>query len=125
MQRAAKHRSYAGNSPRLHARMVNGGFPPAHRYGFELVDRADCSRARPSIENLPDESDAADFSRNFGELSPLQSLAIYREWPGEMGCAHPRNPPRRDCSEIANVLSAAHVLLARAGARAAAAGQDA
>jgi uncharacterized protein DUF5330 len=76
--------------------MVNGGFPLTHRYGFELVDTAGCSRSRPSIENLPGESDAADFSRNFGELSPLQSLAIYREWLGETGCAHPRNPPRRD-----------------------------
>jgi hypothetical protein len=29
------------------------------------------------------ESNGARFSQSFGELSPLQSLGIYREWPGE------------------------------------------
>jgi hypothetical protein len=60
--------------------MVNGGFPQARRYGFEMVDapvRRFC-RESPHQLKIYAESNESDFSRIFGELISMQTLAIYR-----------------------------------------------
>jgi hypothetical protein len=60
--------------------MVNVGFPERTQYGFEMVDMPD---ARFNCESLHQskiytESNQPDFSQIFGELSSMQTLAIYR-----------------------------------------------
>jgi hypothetical protein len=61
--------------------MVNGGFPRPPPYGFELVD---APGAHPFRQwNIYGESSGANSRRFFDELSPLQSLALYRQWLGE------------------------------------------
>jgi hypothetical protein len=60
--------------------MVNAGFPARNRYGFEMV-------AAPTLplfarnrhqSKIYTESNDSDFSRIFGDLTSMQTLAIYR-----------------------------------------------
>jgi hypothetical protein len=81
----AKHRCGTGLLAVLRAQMVNGGFPTRRHYGFELVD-AEQARGRATISRqskIYGESNRGYFPRFFGELSPKQSLAIYRQRLGE------------------------------------------
>jgi hypothetical protein len=61
--------------------MVNAGFPARSLYGFERVDgrgairRAAASRHQSKIYT---ESNQSDFSPIFADLTPTQTLAIYR-----------------------------------------------
>jgi hypothetical protein len=61
--------------------MVNVGFPASIRYGFEMVDalRAAISRRNRHQSKIYTESNQSHFSRIFGDLSPMQTLAIYRQ----------------------------------------------
>jgi hypothetical protein len=61
--------------------MVNGGFPEPALYGFESVDagRASDFTARIGHQSkIYTESNESEFSRIFGALSSMQTLAIYR-----------------------------------------------
>src|SRR5579871_4465966 len=102
--------------------MVNGGFPRPRAYGFKLVETGELAAGRQWI--IYSSSGAANSRRFFDELSPLQSLAIYRQWLGE---GRRRTTTRhgllgRPGSQ--DVLPAAFGILARASARAVAEGQD-
>jgi hypothetical protein len=52
--------------------MVNRRFPTKIPYGFEMVDSA--RRASPAQRRIG----RPHIWKNHGELSPMQSLAIYR-----------------------------------------------
>jgi len=57
--------------------MVNGGFPEAFCYGFEMVDGP---LMRPNLHQskIYAESNRGNFSRFAGGLTSMQTLAIYR-----------------------------------------------
>jgi hypothetical protein len=61
--------------------MVNVGFPEWAGYGFEMVDRSGAfhpfaeSRHQSKIYT---ESNQSHFSQIFGDLTSMQTLAIYR-----------------------------------------------
>jgi hypothetical protein len=61
--------------------MVNAGFPGRLSYGFEMVDVPD-QRIHPAEprhqSKIYTESNQSDFSRIFGGLTSMQTLAIYR-----------------------------------------------
>jgi len=59
--------------------MVNAGFPPTIRYGFEMVDAAWAARLplKPASMKIYAESNHANFQRIFEELTSMQTLAIY------------------------------------------------
>jgi hypothetical protein len=107
--------------------MVNVRFPLRCLYGFEMVDARrltrdfDKSRHQSKIYT---ESNQSDFLEIFGGLTSTQTLAIYRRLlsqtviAGSTATEPRRRPGSRD------VLSASHGVLARAGARAAAQGED-
>jgi hypothetical protein len=60
--------------------MVNTGFPAPPRYGFEMVDMAGAA-LQPSSRHqskIYTESNDSNFSRIFGDLTSMQTLAIYR-----------------------------------------------
>jgi hypothetical protein len=107
--------------------MVNVGFPKSTLYGFEMVD---APHVRVFAENRPQlkiytESTHSNFSQIFGDLTSMQTLAIYprlvvKEWL--LGITRNRVERRRPGSR--DVFSAPHGILARAGARAVAQGQD-
>ena len=82
-----------GNTPELHrhfahlgAQMVNHRFPHTAPYGFELVDAEHTAQSRHHRHQskIYGESNQWRFPRFFDELSPTQSLALYREGLGEM-----------------------------------------
>jgi hypothetical protein len=118
--------------------MVNGGFPEPGGYGFEKVD----ATGQPEFghqSKIYTESNESDFSRIFGVLSSMQTLAIYRRLlvkgliagtaatvarciAGFCDGSQP-NQKRRPGSR--DVFSASHGILARAGARAFAQREDA
>jgi hypothetical protein len=60
--------------------MVNDGFPARRAYGFEMVDApgAAAGGESPHQSKIYTESNQSDFSRIFGELISMQTLAIYR-----------------------------------------------
>jgi hypothetical protein len=60
--------------------MVNVGFPPLNCYGFEMVDAANVRfRARKRHQSkIYTESNQSDSSRIFGDLSSMETLAVYR-----------------------------------------------
>jgi hypothetical protein len=60
--------------------MVNVGFPERTRYGFEMVDMPDARFHRKSRHQskIYTESNQPGFLQIFGELSSMQTLAIYR-----------------------------------------------
>src|ERR1700736_6240165 len=102
-------------------RMVNTGFPQRVRYGFEMVD------ARKRILSIAGsrhqskiyaESNQSDYSQIFRDFTSMQTLAIYRRL---LVKEQLRDQPQRNKNRrlgLGDVLSAAHGLLARAGARA-------
>ena len=108
-------------------RMVNAGFPEPRRYGFEMVDapRRRIFRVNPRINRkfTPNQIDS-DFSQIFGDLTSMQTLAIYRRLLVKVDCGINRNGTK-ETTGVARCFSASHGILARAGARAAAQGQDA
>jgi hypothetical protein len=61
-------------------RMVNDGFPARIGYGFEMVD----GRGTPHFAEIPHqskiytESIQSDFPQIFGDLTSMQTLALYR-----------------------------------------------
>jgi hypothetical protein len=60
--------------------MVNVGFPARTGYGFEMVD---ASRMPDFVQNryqskIYTESNHSNFRRIFGDLTSMQTLAIYR-----------------------------------------------
>jgi hypothetical protein len=61
------------------------GFQRPRHYGFELVDmeRAHGCATISRQSKIYSESNHRPFPRFFGELSPKQSLAIYRQALGE------------------------------------------
>jgi hypothetical protein len=61
-------------------RMVNAGFPAAALYGFEMVDalRSSVPWRKPHKSKIYTESNQADFSQVFGDLSAMETFAIYR-----------------------------------------------
>jgi hypothetical protein len=61
-------------------RMVNDRFPACVRYGFEMVDarRAPVLLRIPHQSKIYTESNHSDFSQIFGDLTSMQTLAIYR-----------------------------------------------
>src|SRR5215469_1825527 len=110
--------------PRLHVRMVNRRFPPAQPYGFELVDAADCFVPDASMQNLRRIQHVA-FATIFRRIKPNAiTCALSRMTRSNVVAPSPQPAPTYE-SEMRDVLSAAHGLLARAGAGAVAAGQDA
>ena len=62
--------------------MVNVGFPERNRYGFEMVDARGTgpwfSRKSPHQSKIYAESNQAGFPQVFGDLTSMQTLAIYR-----------------------------------------------
>jgi hypothetical protein len=61
--------------------MVNVGFPQRARYGFEMVDALPASVLFPERHHqskIYAESNQSDISRIFGDLTSMQTLAIYR-----------------------------------------------
>src|SRR5712691_4284812 len=60
--------------------MVNAGFPHRTRYGFEMVDAPNASKNRESRHQskIYTESNQSGFLQIFGDLSSMQTLAIYR-----------------------------------------------
>ena len=60
--------------------MVNAGFPEMAGYGFEMVDAPDCgffAQGRHQSK-IYTESNHSGFSQIFGDLTSMQTLAIYR-----------------------------------------------
>ena len=115
-------------SRRIHSmQMVNDRFPGRSRYGFERVDarHAPITRAKPaSIENLH-RIHSIGFSANFRRFNLnantcALSTAVSQGLIAESIATEPKKrlPGSRD------VFSASHGILARAGARAAAQGED-
>ena len=61
--------------------MVNVRFPKPAGYGFEMVDAPAASGLLRQIRHqskIYTESNQSDFSRIFGDLSSMHTLAIYR-----------------------------------------------
>jgi hypothetical protein len=60
--------------------MVNDRFPSRSRYGFEMVDArvAPISKRNPHQSKIYTESNQSDFSQIFGDLTSMQTLALYR-----------------------------------------------
>src|SRR5436190_3028756 len=83
------------------------------------VSHRECARRQLKIYG---ESKEPDLLRIFSALSSMQSLAIYRGLLVGIRCGIDRNGFGTSGSR--DVLSAAHGVLAGAGARAVAAGQD-
>jgi hypothetical protein len=114
-------------SPDHSMRMVNDGFPARIGYGFEMVDRRG-TRHFAEIRRqskIYTESIQSDFMQIFSDLTSMQTLALYRrllvrDRLRKSIAIEPkkRRPGSRD------VFSASHGILARAGARAAAQGED-
>jgi hypothetical protein len=81
----AKHRSFTADLRFSHAQMVNRRFPAA---AF-MVSNWWTRNSPPGRANIArqskiyGESNQPCFPRFFGELSPKQSLAIYRQTLGE------------------------------------------
>jgi hypothetical protein len=66
--------------PDQSTRMVNVGFPARSRYGFERVDRRD-TRHFTEIRHqskIYTESIQSNFPQIFGDLTSMQTLALYR-----------------------------------------------
>jgi hypothetical protein len=105
--------------------MVNVGFPPTVRYGFEMVDAPDASKhGKISHQSkIYSESISQVFSRIFESLNSMQTLAIYRRLVVQgTDCEINRNGMKNRRPGSRDVFSAAHGVLARARARAAAEG---
>ena len=78
--------------------MVNDGFPPRPIYGFEMVDArhaAHFARSRHQSK-IYTESNHSDFSQIFGELTSMQTLAIYRRLLVRNKLRINRNRTKRD-----------------------------
>jgi hypothetical protein len=60
--------------------MVNARFPASIRYGFKRVDVLQAAFRRENHHQLKiyTESNESHFRRIFGDLSAMQTLAIYR-----------------------------------------------
>jgi hypothetical protein len=64
--------------------MVNIGFPPPARYGFETMDAPRASARSHYLgesrhqSKIYTESNQSDFSQIFGDFTSMQTLAIYR-----------------------------------------------
>jgi hypothetical protein len=108
-------------------RMVNDGFPARIGYGFEMVDGRDTGHFTEirHQSKIYTESIQWVFTQIFGDLTSMQTLALYRrllvrDRLRKSIATEPkkRRPGSRD------VFSASHGILARAGARAAAQGED-
>ena len=133
LRRRSRRRKTAPSAGVLRARsphsirMVNARFP-GRPVWFRNGGRAQCGSSRrrpPSIENLR-RIESFGLLAIFGELSSMQTLAIYRPSARQRPKARNqrgRTKKRRPGSR--NVFSASHGVLARAGARAVAEGQDA
>lgn len=139
--KSAPARGFAELAAAHSVQMVNGGFPEPASYGFEKVDAtAGCSLSpEPGHQSkIYTESNESDFSLVFGVLGATRTLAIYRRLlvkgsiagttatvarriAGYRGGPQP-NQKRRPGSR--DVFSASHGILARAGARALAQGED-
>ena len=61
-------------------RMVNVGFPARIRYGFEMVDTRGARHFTeiPRQSKIYTESIQSDFPQIFGDLTSMQTLALYR-----------------------------------------------
>ena len=61
-------------------RMVNDGFPAHGGYGFEMVDTRNTRHFAeiPHQSKIYTESIQSDFPQIFGDLTSMQTLAIYR-----------------------------------------------
>jgi hypothetical protein len=108
--------------------MVNARFPATAGYGFEMVDAPDAavSMRNRHQSKIYTESNQSDFSQVFGDLSSIQTLAIYRRLlVKETDCGINRNGNKTDVPGSRDVFSASHGILARAGARAVAQREDA
>src|SRR5437764_8537734 len=126
---AAKRRVFAGFSRLLRAPFDADG--ERRRSGKKPVwfRNGGCGGCMPAIVKsgprqlkIYGESKGPDLLRIFSALSPMQSLAIYRGLLIGISCGIDRNRLGRSGSR--DVFSAAHGVLAGAGARAVAAGQD-
>jgi hypothetical protein len=60
--------------------MVNDRFPGWSRYGFEMVDahREPKTSRKPHQSKIYTESNQSDFWQIFGDLTSMQTLALYR-----------------------------------------------
>jgi hypothetical protein len=60
--------------------MVNTGFPARTLYGFEMVDAPDAAFLAENRHQskIYTESSQSHFSQIFGDLTTMQTLAIYR-----------------------------------------------
>jgi hypothetical protein len=77
--------------------MVNGGFPQTPRYGFEMVDAPGAAfLSRKHQLKIYTESNESNFSRIFGELISMQTLAIYRPLLGRGLLARDQAQLKRD-----------------------------
>jgi hypothetical protein len=109
--------------------MVNGRFLQPSRYGFEMVDAPGACVAPLEIHHqwkIYTESNQSDYRRIFPDLISMQTLAIYprllvKDRLREIN----RNGAQKGRPGTRDVFSASHGILARAGARAVAKGQDA
>jgi hypothetical protein len=63
------------------ARMVNAGFPDGGWYGFKMVDMENASvvaRDTSHQSKIYGESNRSNFWWIFGDLTSMQTLALYR-----------------------------------------------
>jgi hypothetical protein len=119
--------------------MVNIGFPPPARYGFETMDAPGAPvRSHYPGENrhqskIYTESNQPDFSQIFGDFTSMQTLTIYRRLLvqnglREIAATGSKQTARallEDATGLRDVFSASYGILARSGAGAVAPGQDA
>jgi hypothetical protein len=106
--------------------MVNAWFPGMARYGFEIVHAHLAHRNRRIGHQwkIYGESRRRHFSQIFAELISMQTLALYQGSVVVKACA--AGAPQRETDDWSqDVVPAAFDVLARAGAGAAAPGQDA
>src|SRR6266851_4597748 len=126
---AAKRRLFAGITPMLRAVFDADGECRVSGKLLVWFRNGGCGNRMPPIapaarqSKIYGESNQSDFSRIFHKLSSMQSLAIYRGLLVQNHCGIDRNRFERDGSR--DVFSAAHGILARAGARAVAERKDA
>jgi hypothetical protein len=107
--------------------MVNVRFPERAGYGFEMVDAIERIRSITGSRHQSKiyiESNDSDFSQIFGQLTSRQTLAIYRRLLVKDQLRDQPQPNQKRRPGSRDVFSAAHGILARAGARAVAERED-
>jgi hypothetical protein len=108
--------------------MVNDRFPNATNYGFEMVDTAQTAHLTVAFRyqsKIYAESNRGDFLQFFGGFTSMRILPVYRPMLSlKPIAASTAYEPKDRRPGLRHVLPVAYGILARAGARAAAEGQN-